>query len=341
VAGSFSFSDVSVVRLVKSLGETIGRASSVVKPSEFDGDGDGFRMGRDGRDNVPVAASAVVEGAGKAGSFSDALKAFKSGGKMPERLAVPDDWFNGDTERGQVGRNFPDFHLRWDEKARLYVPATGRLGKDSGAYDRFADAELASAYLKRGFWHPAVVPSDSRVAEVMRKWRSDFSESRALTRALAGLEVAKNFDSAGFRKDVEVLREALSDAAPLGVPTFRVARLTPDVGGSAKVGDELNFAAAAVAFSQNDAQGFELDELSGANAPSKFMFEFPASTRGLIFDDGGEKAAKRQFAEGGDKRPKEGIIAGKFRVARVEKREVKDPFKRTTVTRDVYVLESV
>lgn len=341
MADSFSFSDVAGVRLAKSLGETIGRASSVVKPSEFDGDGDGFRMGRDGRDNVPVAASAVVEGAREAASISDALKAYKSGGKMPERLAVPDDWFKGDTERGQVARNFPDFHLRWDERFRRYVPATGRLKEDGGGYDRFADEELASAYLKRGFWHPAVVPSESRTAEVMRAWRSEFAESRALTRALAGLDVAKNMDSESFRRDVEVLREALADAPELGSPTFRVTRLTPDVGGSAKVGDELNFAAAAVAFSANDAQGFELDELSGVNAPSKFMFQFPADARGLIFDDAGEKAAKRRFAEGGDKSPKEGIVAGKFRVARIEKREVRDPLKRKNVTRDVYVLESV
>jgi hypothetical protein len=38
----------------KALGETIGRVPSAVKPSEEDGDGDGFRTGRDGRDNVPV-----------------------------------------------------------------------------------------------------------------------------------------------------------------------------------------------------------------------------------------------------------------------------------------------
>jgi hypothetical protein len=38
----------------KSLGETIGQASSAVNPSEEDGDGDGFRTGRDGKDNIPV-----------------------------------------------------------------------------------------------------------------------------------------------------------------------------------------------------------------------------------------------------------------------------------------------
>jgi hypothetical protein len=43
----------------KALGETIGQASSAVKPSEEDGDGDGFRTGRDGRDNIPVTKPVV------------------------------------------------------------------------------------------------------------------------------------------------------------------------------------------------------------------------------------------------------------------------------------------
>lgn len=43
----------------KSLGETIGQAASAVKPSEEDGDGDGFRTGRDGKDNIPVTKPVV------------------------------------------------------------------------------------------------------------------------------------------------------------------------------------------------------------------------------------------------------------------------------------------
>jgi hypothetical protein len=42
----------------KALGETIGRVPSAVNPSEEDGDGDGFRTGRDGRDNIPVTKPA-------------------------------------------------------------------------------------------------------------------------------------------------------------------------------------------------------------------------------------------------------------------------------------------
>jgi hypothetical protein len=39
---SFSFSSLRGVFLVKALGAAIGRVSSVVEPSETDGDGDGF-----------------------------------------------------------------------------------------------------------------------------------------------------------------------------------------------------------------------------------------------------------------------------------------------------------
>jgi hypothetical protein len=43
----------------KALGETIGQASSAVEPSEEDGDGDGFRTGRNGKDNIPVTKPVV------------------------------------------------------------------------------------------------------------------------------------------------------------------------------------------------------------------------------------------------------------------------------------------
>jgi hypothetical protein len=48
----FNFADI---KSVKILGPSIGSASRAVKPSERDGDGDGFRTGRDGRDNVPIS----------------------------------------------------------------------------------------------------------------------------------------------------------------------------------------------------------------------------------------------------------------------------------------------
>ena len=66
--------NISDVKGVKVLGASIGRASAVVKPSEFDGDGDGFRVGRDGVDNVPVAPKPVVEAVARVGRVSDLVK---------------------------------------------------------------------------------------------------------------------------------------------------------------------------------------------------------------------------------------------------------------------------
>lgn len=43
---------------VKSLGATIGDAA---EPASFDGDGDGLRTGRDGKDNIPVGPKKIVD----------------------------------------------------------------------------------------------------------------------------------------------------------------------------------------------------------------------------------------------------------------------------------------
>ena len=47
---------LSDISSVKVLGRVIGVARDV-KPSEVDGDGDGFLTGPDGRDNVPFVAA--------------------------------------------------------------------------------------------------------------------------------------------------------------------------------------------------------------------------------------------------------------------------------------------
>jgi len=65
VTGSFSG---------KSLGPRIGDIGEFFEGSEFDGDGDGFRQGRDGKDNVPVVASTVVDAVKRAGRVSDLVK---------------------------------------------------------------------------------------------------------------------------------------------------------------------------------------------------------------------------------------------------------------------------
>lgn len=46
---------------VKALGRTIGSAVPNGEPSEFDGDGDGFRTGPSGEDNVPVSPTKPVD----------------------------------------------------------------------------------------------------------------------------------------------------------------------------------------------------------------------------------------------------------------------------------------
>ena len=51
---SLSVLDLSGVRLVKALGPNIRQLARAGKPSEVDGDGDGFVTGADGQDNVPA-----------------------------------------------------------------------------------------------------------------------------------------------------------------------------------------------------------------------------------------------------------------------------------------------
>lgn len=58
------FADISAVKV---LGRSIG---AVADPSEFDGDGDGFVMGRDGRDNVPAPVRAVGRRVGGRSDFA-------------------------------------------------------------------------------------------------------------------------------------------------------------------------------------------------------------------------------------------------------------------------------
>ena len=65
-------SKIFAINGVKILGRAIGSAKPD-KPSEVDGDGDGFLTGLDGRDNVP-APKAVVDAARKAGRVADILK---------------------------------------------------------------------------------------------------------------------------------------------------------------------------------------------------------------------------------------------------------------------------
>jgi len=117
---------------VKILGRAIGTARNV-KPSEFDGDGDGFLTGPDGRDNIP-APKRVVEAAKKAGRVADILKptddlmeARKSGRPWKPLVfnSLPDDFKN-------------DFYKLYDDAAR-HMHANGKKW-------RKIEAELVEKY---------------------------------------------------------------------------------------------------------------------------------------------------------------------------------------------------
>lgn len=330
---SFSFLDISAVRVGKSLGLPLGRGRGGV--SGIDGDGDGFLTGPDGRDDIP-APKKLVEG------FEAAAAALREGREPPARLEIPDGWFKSERMKREAQAAFPDLHLRWDKKfGGIYVPATGRLKADADVVDHLQDAQLAAHPLKRAAWHPAMVPADSPVAGVMRLWRSNFAESRAIARALGGKKVPEQFDNEEFRQNVEQLRTALATAPRLGRRTYRTSYLWEEMGDSTSVGSELNFSAAAVAVSQTDAQAFAMDELAGA-AGEKIMFQFPEDTHGLFFDEAGEMALGRRGARGGETgKPIEGIVTGKFKVARIERQEFKNPLSGKMMSRDVVVLERI
>lgn len=124
------FSDVSGVKV---LGRAIGSARQVGKPSEVDGDGDGFLTGPDGQDNIP-APKGVVDAAKKVGRVADILKPTddlmevrKSGRPWKPLVfdALPEDFKN-------------DFYKLYDDVARHMY--------DNGAKWRKIEADLVEKY---------------------------------------------------------------------------------------------------------------------------------------------------------------------------------------------------
>ena len=112
---------------IKILGSRIG---SIGDPSEFDGDGDGFRMGRDGEDNVPAIPKKVETIISRRGSVS---KFFRSPNKaddtgVSEIINMVDDRGNV-LKKFFVMKNDPD----WNE--RKPIPAAERM------LDRFKQLE--------------------------------------------------------------------------------------------------------------------------------------------------------------------------------------------------------
>ncbi len=269
-----------------------------------------------------------------------------SSGIYPDKIEVPQSWFTQQYPMSELMSRFPKMHLRrrsrWGN-SYIYVPASGELDDSSDAIDELNDANRMAAFLNRAHWHPGTVEAGTELAQVMDMWRSDFSESRNMARRLSGLSVSDSAKRRGpeFDEAVEILRSGLASAPPMGQQTYRVARLTPDVGTSANVEDELNFTAASVAVGIDNAVAYEIDELSlMSNMPDKIMFRFPEDSRGIFFDEQGLKNAGKQSAAGGNYGPVEGIVSGRFRVARIEKQPIKSR-SGNKLTRDVVVLEKI
>lgn len=264
--------------------------------------------------------------------------------QRPEKIEIDPSWIRDGFEIGWLRQKFPNMHFAQSDlpfQRGMYIPVTGELRKDASSYDKWNDSQLLSGYLRRNYWHPGIVDPESELGAVMQLWRSDFAESRAITRALSGMDVPEAFAERGalFERDVQAMRTGLASAPELGFETYRFARLTPDVGSSARVGDELTFNAAAVAVGVNSAAEYDVDELSMANMPGKYIFEFPSNTRGLLFDEQGLAAINKPNAKGGDKGPVEGIVSGRFRVASIKQVSVRNPYSRKESKRDVLVLE--
>jgi hypothetical protein len=323
VTGSFSG---------KSLGRPIGGVS------DFDGDGDGLTSNAAGEDIVPVVAKNTLD------SVESVVDSFKQGKNPPKKFDIPDSWFQSKTYKEQFRKRFPNGHMRFDEKRKMYYPSTGTLKSDAVGYDLLQDGNIASNYLSRKHWHHAYVDPKTDLGNAMRLWRGGFAESRAIARALNNSEPTQIAEGDSLiKKATSNLRDGLDNASSINIPSYRTTYITPELGGDGNVGSVLNFGAASVALDPNTALGFEDDLLAQAGVGvKKTLFEFPPSARGLLFDEVGEAQLGNRSATGGENYPQEGIVTGKYRVARIEKREFTDPLsKNKKVTRDVHILENV
>jgi hypothetical protein len=174
---------------------------------------------------------------------------------------------------------------------------------------------------------------------IMSTWRRDFSVSRAMSQIIAGDKPAPEFDNESTRKEAQILKEELDSSPSFGIPSYRTARLTSDVGSSANVGDALSFNASSVAFSPVDAMAYMSDELTPLfrnKGQGKFLFEFPSTAKGIVYDD-----SVTYLKETFKTRPVEGIVRGKFKVSKIVERLVYDPSLRKDVKVKIHILESL
>ena len=287
---------------------------------------------------------------GFSGELTQVRNAFKQGTKPPQKISIPSDWFIQDPKidaENRARQAYPDIHMRYEEQygMRRYVPATGKLKDDADGAEKMVDTDRAGFFLWRKYWMPSIAYSKSELGEVLYYWRNSYSQSRALALSVGGYSenIAEAYrDDADFLKKSAILKNALAVAPPMGTKTYRTMRLTDDVGQSANVGDELNFDAAAVAWSQKTAMQYDLDELSMApNVPDKLLMEFPADARGILHDELGLKQGGKYYAKDGDQAPVEGIVSGRFKISRIEERTLTNPRTGKDVKRKVHVLTSL
>lgn len=151
--------------------------------------------------------------------------------------------------------------------------------------------------------HPARVSADSELGDAMRMWRSGFSESMSMRRALAGQEVAPAYrGSERFKKNVRLLMEALKGAHRLDIPQYRTAWRK-----RYRKGDVIDIYAESAATSDKQAIRFFDDSepvyggVSGLT-PTLFVFD---DARGLYHDD------DASF-------PRESIVTGRYVVDDVQ-----------------------
>lgn len=315
---------------------------------------DRFTTSKDNRsEQLDEFGQTFLSGAEKTSIYSEmsdmdsAKNQIISSGTGPDRISIPESWFKDEFPISVMMARFPNMHFRKESgygNQYRYVPASGELDGSSDAIDKLNDRNRMSGFLLRSHWHPGIVPSNTELGNALDLWRSDFSESRRIARRLAGKPESLDVQpgDAASNRATELIRKGLESAPPVGRKTYRAARLTPDVGSSADVGEELNFSAAAVAIGIDDALKYENDELSAImSVPEKFIFEFPDETKGIFFDEEGLSNSGKPSAAGGNYGIVEGIISGKFKVARVEKRQVKNPYSKNPMERNIVVLEKI
>jgi hypothetical protein len=216
---------------VKVLGRAIGAARSV-KPSDFDGDGDGFVMGPDGRDNVP-APKRVVDAAKKARRVADVLKPTddllevrKSGrpwkplliDELPDDMkkdlhGLFDDVAKRMHEKGAAWRKIEDDLIRKYAKPGEPVSGDGKIRAEIFARVPREELEKHAVFLNQYLIDSD--DTDKKLAARVNAWdtkyrdflKSEFAKSRE--KAVAGGMNPMDFD-----KKFSKFNKALNEQGP-------------------------------------------------------------------------------------------------------------------------------